>query len=66
MADITMCVHKGCRQEISCYRKRAIASDWQSMADLYEAHPSDLSINCINFIAIEGRKIEPLLNRESV
>lgn len=64
MADITMCVHEGCKQSISCYRKRAIPSDWQSYADLYEVHQSDPSIPCVSFFPIEGRKnITPLENK---
>jgi hypothetical protein len=44
-----------------CYRKRAIPSERQSMADLFEMHQNDPSIPCINFWAIEGRKdIEPV------
>lgn len=62
MADITMCTHEGCKQAMSCYRKRAIPSNYQSMADLYEIHPSDPSIKCVSFWPLEGRNnITPLI-----
>jgi hypothetical protein len=61
MADITMCTHTGCKQEQSCYRKRAIASNWQSYTDLFEPHPTDPAVPCLSFWALEGRRdIEPI------
>jgi uncharacterized membrane protein YgcG len=67
MADITMCTHTGCRQGLSCYRKRAIAGHWQSYADLFEPHPNDPSIPCLNFMPIEGRRnIEPHVDDDSL
>ena len=66
MADITMCTHTGCKQQQSCYRKRAIAHEFrQAYADMLEPHPNDPSIPCVNFWAIGDRRdIEPLLNGE--
>lgn len=66
MADITMCVHEGCKQAMQCYRKRAMLSDWQSWADLYEPHPTDPSIPCLNFWAIEGRRDIESMDNEQV
>jgi hypothetical protein len=45
-----------------CYRKRAVADEFrQAYADMFEPHPNDPSIPCLNFWALEGRKnIEPL------
>jgi len=46
-----------CKQKGSCYRFRKIPHEYrQPWADLKEPHPTDPSIKCINFIAIEGRK----------
>jgi uncharacterized membrane protein YgcG len=67
MTDITMCTHTGCRQGLSCYRKRAIAGHWQSYADLFEPHLNDPSIPCMNFVAIEARRnIEPHVDDDSL
>jgi len=64
MADITKCTHEDCRQAMNCYRKRAIDCEWQSYADMYEPHPTDPSIPCLNFWAIEGRR--DIESRESI
>jgi|GEM_PF-5282708 hypothetical protein len=49
-----------CNQRQSCYRYRMIPNEYrQAYAHLYEQHPSDPSIKCINFVAIEGRRIAP-------
>lgn len=67
MADITKCNHPTCKQEISCYRKRALGSEWQAWADMYEPHPTDPSIPCLNFWALEGRSdIEPAKERYAI
>ena len=52
--------------KISCYRYRKIGSDYQSYAMLYEPHPNDPSIKCVNFVAIEGRKDLKELNHGNV
>jgi hypothetical protein len=56
MADITKCAHTCCRQAMWCYRKRARNSEWQAWDDMFEPHPTDPSIPCLNFWAIEGRR----------
>ena len=62
MADITMCAHEGCRQAMWCYRKHAVANEFQqAYADLFEPHPTDPTVPCLSFWALEGRRdIEPL------
>ena len=47
-----------CTQKQSCYRFRKVPQEYlQPYAMLYDPHPEDPSVKCINFIAIEGRRI---------
>jgi hypothetical protein len=46
-----------CEQKNSCYRFRKEPHPYrQPWANMHQFHPTDPSIKCINFIAIEGRK----------
>ena len=49
--------YEGCKQKDSCYRYRMIPNEYQCVAYMYDPHPSDPSIKCVNFVSIEGRKI---------
>lgn len=48
-----------CKQKNSCYRFRKIPHEhWQPYSMLYEPHPNDPNIKCVNFVSIEGKPIK--------
>jgi hypothetical protein len=51
MADITMCTQTLCPNAEHCYRVRAKASDWQSVAT-FQYTVSERGIECANYIPI--------------
>ena len=50
-----------CTQKLSCYRYRKVPHEYsQPWAMLFGPHPNDPAVKCINFVAIEGRRVREM------
>lgn len=56
--SLCKCTSPECGEHCNnCYRFRCIGNEyWQPYAEMYEPHPNDPNIKCLNFVALEGRK----------